>query len=163
VYGRSKAESEERVLAALPSALVIRTSAFFGPWDEYNFVTMALRSLAAGEPVVAANDAVVSPTYVPDLVHASLDLLIDDESGIWHLTNPGAVTWAEFARQVARRSGLDEQLVIERPSEAMEYIALRPIYSVLGTERGMLLPPLDDAITRYLDECEHQFLMSRTR
>ena len=29
----------------------------------------------------------VSPTYVPDLVHASLDLLIDGEHGLWHLAN----------------------------------------------------------------------------
>ncbi|HBY80153.1 MAG TPA: hypothetical protein DEG47_24795, partial [Cyanobacteria bacterium UBA11148] len=42
VYGRSKVEAEVRVLTAYPSSLVIRTSAFFGPWDEYNFVTIAL-------------------------------------------------------------------------------------------------------------------------
>nr|MDQ3818623.1 sugar nucleotide-binding protein [Acidobacteriota bacterium] len=49
VYGESKAESEREVLNALPSALLIRTSAFFGPWDEYNFLTIALRALASGE------------------------------------------------------------------------------------------------------------------
>ncbi|HBL13524.1 MAG TPA: dTDP-4-dehydrorhamnose reductase, partial [Cyanobacteria bacterium UBA11162] len=65
VYGRSKVEAEVRVLKAYPSSLVIRTSAFFGPWDEYNFVTIALRQLAAGHTFVAAEDSVVSPTYVP--------------------------------------------------------------------------------------------------
>ncbi|HVG19301.1 MAG TPA: family 1 glycosylhydrolase, partial [Blastocatellia bacterium] len=40
VYGKSKAAAERGVLDVLPSALVIRTSAFFGPWDEYNFVRM---------------------------------------------------------------------------------------------------------------------------
>ena len=58
-----------------------RTSAFFGPWDESNFVTIALRELAAGRPLVAAEDAVISPTYVPDLVNASLDLLIVARGG----------------------------------------------------------------------------------
>src|SRR5205823_1854885 len=48
VYGRSKADAEVRVLRELPAALVVRTSAFFGPWDEYNFVTMALRTMAEG-------------------------------------------------------------------------------------------------------------------
>ena len=38
VYGKSKADAEERVLEECPQALVIRTSAFFGPWDRYNFV-----------------------------------------------------------------------------------------------------------------------------
>jgi dTDP-4-dehydrorhamnose reductase len=51
VYGQSKAEAEKRVLEAYPDALVARTSAFFGPWDEYNFVIAALRTVARGEPL----------------------------------------------------------------------------------------------------------------
>ncbi|WP_229507739.1 sugar nucleotide-binding protein [Massilia sp. Dwa41.01b] len=92
VYGRSKAEAEERVMATDPDALVIRTSAFFGPWDGYNFVTRALDALSAGRPFTAAGDTTVSPTYVPDLVHTCLDLLIDKEKGIRHLTSGSAVT-----------------------------------------------------------------------
>jgi dTDP-4-dehydrorhamnose reductase len=42
---------------------------------------MTLRKLAAGLQVAAASDVVMTPTYVPDLVHASLDLLIDGEQG----------------------------------------------------------------------------------
>ena len=42
VYGRSKADAERRVLDSDPQALVIRTSAFFGPWDEHNFVVQTL-------------------------------------------------------------------------------------------------------------------------
>jgi dTDP-4-dehydrorhamnose reductase len=61
-------------------------------------VTQALAALKAGQPFTASNDLVVSPTYVPDLVNVSLDLLIDRERGIWHLTNGEAVTWAELAR-----------------------------------------------------------------
>ena len=68
VYGRSKAAAEARVREAHPAALVIRTSAFFGPWDEHNFLAQALRALARGEPFTAADDVRVSPTYVPDLV-----------------------------------------------------------------------------------------------
>ena len=73
----SKADAERRVLDALPEALVVRTSAFFGPWDEHNLVTRGLNALAAGESFPVASDATVSPTFVPDLVHTSLDLLID--------------------------------------------------------------------------------------
>lgn len=90
IYGCSKALAEKLVLKLNPASLVIRTSAFFGPWDDYNFVTIALRQLSAGQTFVAAEDAIVSPTYVPDLVHASLDLLIDGEFGLWNLANKGA-------------------------------------------------------------------------
>src|SRR5205085_2769512 len=59
-YGRSKAEAERRVLSAHPGALVIRSSAFFGPWDEHNFLAIALRVLAGGSRFVAAADAVIA-------------------------------------------------------------------------------------------------------
>jgi dTDP-4-dehydrorhamnose reductase len=143
-----------RVLEALPEALVVRTSAFFGPWDEHNFVTLALRRIDAGLPVVAADDAMVSPTYVPDLVHACLDLLIDGERGIWHLANPGGVTWAELARAAAEAAGLDPSGVIGHPTHRLGQTARRPRYSVLGSKRGVLLPPLENALARYLDACE---------
>jgi dTDP-4-dehydrorhamnose reductase len=157
VYGRSKLEAERSVLAACPSALVVRTSAFFGPWDEYNFLTAALRALAAGDPFTAAADATVSPTYVPDLVNASLDLLIDGEGGVWHLSNQGGVTWAELARRAARLFGMDAGLVEARPTRSLGQAAPRPPYSVLGSERGALLPTLDDALSRYAKECSVSF------
>jgi dTDP-4-dehydrorhamnose reductase len=153
-YGRSKAWMEREVLTAHPSALVIRTSAFFGPWDEYNFVTVALRTLASRQRFRAANDSVISPTYVPDLVHAALDLLIDGERGVWHLANQGATSWADLARRVAARAGLDPNLVEDCSTQSLNLAAPRPAYSVLASERGSLLPSLDDALARYLRECE---------
>ena len=152
VYGRSKLEAERLVLERMPSALVARTSAFFGPWDDYNFVTVALRALARGEQFVAAADYAVSPTYVPELVHVCLDLLIDGERGVWHLANAGAVTWAEFARRAARVAGLDPALVVGRPTTSLGLAAPRPPYSVLGSERGVLLKCLDDALACYVRE-----------
>jgi dTDP-4-dehydrorhamnose reductase len=154
VYGYSKAVAERWVLATHPCSLVIRTSAFFGPWDEYNFLAIALRTLAAGHAFVAAEDAIVSPTYVPDLVNATLDLLIDGECGIWHLSNPGAIAWADLARLTASLAGLSTTQIEARPAAALGWVAARPTYSVLGSERGVLLPKLDRAIDRYLQERE---------
>ena len=149
VYGRTKAEAERRVLALDPAALVIRTGAFFGPWDAHNFLTVALRTLRDGQRFRAASDLTVSPTYLPDLVNASLDLLIDGARGIWHLANAGACTWAEFATAAACAAAVDETLIEPCDSSALGMAAHRPRYSVLGTERGLLLPPLDQAIARY--------------
>ncbi|WP_145652973.1 family 1 glycosylhydrolase [Pseudoduganella lurida] len=150
VYGQSKAEAERRVLAVNPDALMIRTSAFFGPWDRHNFVTLALQSLQEGRPVTAASDLIVSPTYVPDLVQTCLDMLIDEERGIWHLSNGEGVSWAELARRACVLAGLDESLVDAQPAVALAGQAPQPRYSALGTERGNLMPSLDDALGRYL-------------
>jgi dTDP-4-dehydrorhamnose reductase len=149
-YGKSKAEGEKRVLDSYPEALVIRTSAFFGPWDAYNYVALVLRSLRRRQSFMAAGDTTISPTYVPDLVHATLDLLIDDANGIWHLTNSDAVTWAELALRAARTAGLDESLVQICRSDDLNYVARRPKYSALGSQRASLMPTLDDAINRLL-------------
>lgn len=154
VYGRSKLEAEREVLRVLPSSLVIRTSAFFGPWDEYNFPCAVLRALNSGQRFAAISDAFISPTYVPDLVHASLDLLIDGESGVWHLANAGETSWAAFARSAARAAGLEAALIDASPMRAFNFPAARPVYSALTSERGLLLPSWEDALVRYLRDCE---------
>lgn len=151
VYGRSKAEAELRVLEAHSRSLIIRTSSFFGPWDKYNFITQALGALAEGRAFCVADDLTVSPTYVPDLVHACLDLLIDNESGIWHLTNSEPITWADFALRVAQQAQLDTSHLQVCPSEHFQYAAKRPRYSALTSNRGILLPPLNNALDRYIE------------
>jgi dTDP-4-dehydrorhamnose reductase len=153
VYGKSKADAEVAMLTLREQPLVVRTSAFFGPWDSYNFLAKALSALESGLPFEAANDLVVSPTYVPDLVNTTLDLLIDEERGVWHLANTGAITWADFARVAADAAGLDASLITEKPASALGYVAARPRYSALGSARGQLMPSLEDAVARYIAEC----------
>jgi dTDP-4-dehydrorhamnose reductase len=150
VYGESKARAEALVLDRHPDALVVRTSSFFGPWDRYNFVSIALDALRRGESFDAANDVTVSPTYVPDLVHACLDLLIDRESGIWHLTNDGEVTWADLARRAAELSSVDASRLQSFSSARESRPARRPRYSALGSRRAFPMPTLDDALARYV-------------
>jgi dTDP-4-dehydrorhamnose reductase len=152
VYGAAKAEAERRVLDLLPDALVVRTSAFFGPWDDYNFLAVLFRALDAGAPFHAPADSTVSPTYVPDLAQATLDLVIDGARGIWHLANEGAVTWYQFARAAARRAGWTVDRIAPIETARVWGPAPRPTFSALPSARGQLLRPLDEAIDAYLHE-----------
>ncbi len=149
VFGRSKAEMEERVGRLHTGALIIRAGPTFGPWDADNFATATLRRLEEG-PVPVADDTLVSPTYLPDLVNVTLDLLIDGETGLWHLANAGALTWADFARRLARQSGLPPERVEPVPFSALHLRASRPRFSALASARGSLLISIDQAIERYL-------------
>jgi dTDP-4-dehydrorhamnose reductase len=147
-YGRSKAEAEARLMEMDADTLIVRTSAFFGPWDRFNFLVSTVESLRRGEDVFASDKSVVSPTYVPDLVQATLDLLLDEERGIWHLTNHGAISWHELAREVADRAKLDSRRILvpdldEEPSDTS-----------LTSSRGVLLRPLDGALADFLDSSE---------
>ena len=143
VYGRSKAEAERRVLAAGGKPLIVRTSAFFGPWDRYNFAWHALSALARGETVRACSRTRVSPTWVPDLCHATLDLLIDGETGLWHLANDGELSWFDFARRIAEGAGYDQSLVVaeDGPEE---------LSTALWSKRGMMLRSFDSALEDFL-------------
>lgn len=145
IYGGSKAEAERRALNACPQALVVRTSAFFGPWDRYNFVHAALRDLSAGNRVEASGGLMVSPTYVPDLAQATLDLLIDGATGVWHLANQGVISWHEFASRVALEAGVDVAPLVKTGDGNKRITAL-------SSERGLILPPLDSAIERFVHD-----------
>jgi dTDP-4-dehydrorhamnose reductase len=152
IYGQSKAEGEKNALGNYASSLVIRTSAFFGPWDKYNFVYMVLDALRNGRVVTAPSDVMVSPTYVPDLADMALDLFIDEEEGIWHLTNDGMLTWAEFGKVIAEAGGHKDGRIIPLPHEEMGWKASRPLFSVLQSEKGIRLPGLDKALVRYFEQ-----------
>jgi dTDP-4-dehydrorhamnose reductase len=152
VYGLSKARAEAEVARILPSALVVRTSAFFGPGEQRDFLAGVLLALAKGLRFRAAGDIVVSPTYVPDLVESCLDLLVDGERGVWHLANGGQRSWADFARDAAALVGLDAGLVEPCESGALRLRAARPRYSVLGSERARLLPELGSSLERWARE-----------
>jgi dTDP-4-dehydrorhamnose reductase len=145
VYGRSKQAAERLVAAAGGEALVVRTAAFFGPWDGYNFAWAVLEALRRGDPFSASATEIVSPTFVPDLCHAVLDLLVDGETGIWHLANRGALSWFDFARAIAEGAGLDAGLIFAREISPVRNNAL-------VSERGLLLRPLEQAIAAYLDD-----------
>jgi dTDP-4-dehydrorhamnose reductase len=150
-YGRSKAAAEEGILKHHEDALVVRTSSFFSPWDEYNFVHLLLSQLAYNKPFAAAADVIVSPTYVPHLVGECLDLLLDDASGIWHITNGDAMSWAQFARKVARLARLDESLIQARSQKQLGWSAPHPRNSALSTKKGIELPTVAKALDSYFE------------
>lgn len=149
-YGQSKAALEQ-ALASLPGEhLVIRTAAFFSPFDQYNFVAQTLGALSTGQQFAAVNDCRVSPTYVPDLCRHSLDLLLDRECGIWHLTNDTVLTWHDLGQRIALATGHDPDRVVPLASTEMGWRAPRPTNSALTSERGLLMPTLDNAIERFV-------------
>jgi dTDP-4-dehydrorhamnose reductase len=145
VYGRTKAEAE----VATAHGLTVRTAAFFSARDEHNFATSVRTTLLASKTFTAANDHLVSPTYVPDLVEHLLDLVIDGETGIWHLSNGEELSWAAFAARIATACALPVGLISAVPGHTLDWTAARPRRSGLATSRGVRMPTLDHAINRF--------------
>jgi dTDP-4-dehydrorhamnose reductase len=149
VYGHSKAKGDARLRAAGGRVLIIRTASFFSPYDRQNFAVHAAAALSVGAAFPAASDCITSPTYVPDLVRATLDLVIDDATGLWHLVSDGARSWADFAVDLGDALGLPTASVEPRPASAMGWAARRPHYAPLTSERGLIMPSLGSAIERF--------------
>ncbi|MEA3149287.1 MAG: dTDP-4-dehydrorhamnose reductase, partial [Gammaproteobacteria bacterium] len=153
-YGRSKAAAE---LSALqyPRTLCVRTAAFFGAWGRGDFLTDTLLHLAHGQSVRAMDNVIVSPTFLPDLAESCLDLLIDELTGVVHLTNEGQVSWADFAERGAVALGISTRTLERRPVENLSLAAPRPVFTALRSERVSLMPTLDTALRRYADGARH--------
>ena len=149
VYGQSKAEAERVVLERCAGALVVRTAAFFEDGNDADFLAAILCDVRAGRVARAACDLIVSPTYVPDLAEAVLELLLDDATGVWHLANAGRVSWADFAEAALDRLGLPRHGVHRCAARDLGYVAPRPGFSALGTQRSALMPSLDSALDRW--------------
>jgi dTDP-4-dehydrorhamnose reductase len=163
IYGQTKVESEKHVLDIHPQSLVVRTSSFFGPWDESNFVFSVIKSMGSGRSIHPANDITISPTYVPDLADICLDLLIDGEVGLLHLINEGFLTWADLAKLTAEMA-LEKKMIPEhlwsaerilpKSSSELDYKAKRPSFSALRSERIQILPNYEEALQRYFRDLE---------
>jgi dTDP-4-dehydrorhamnose reductase len=143
--GAAEAAAEHALLSMCRRGLVVRTSALFGAREQADPAVRTLCDLRAGAVVEADDALVLSPTYAPDLIHAALDLLIDGETGIWHLTNGGLVTACGVARQIARHAGFDPAAIRARKGVAG--------CAGLASERGRLLPRLENALERFVRVC----------
>jgi len=143
-----KADRERRSLDTHPSAIVVRTGPLFGCDGQSDPLAQALHTLAAGESLMA-EDEMRSPTYALDFAHAALDLLLDGERGVWHLANAGSASWFDLVQKAAELAEIDPSRLTRRMPESIRASRRQP-HRVLESERGWLLPGLDDALARHV-------------
>jgi dTDP-4-dehydrorhamnose reductase len=146
VYGASKAEGEQRVRAAHPGALIVRTAWLYGAHGQC-FPRTILR-LATDRPTLqVVDDQIGQPTWTVDVAEAIGRLIaVAAPAGTYHATGGGQATWFEFARAVFQEAGLDPARIEPTDSAAFARKAPRPGYSVLGHDgwrRAGSTPPRD--------------------
>jgi dTDP-4-dehydrorhamnose reductase len=158
VYGRSKLGGEQE---AGPAATIIRTSWVCG-FHGNNMVKTILRLAAEHDVLSFVDDQRGHPTFADDLAAMIKRLVVERRTGLFHVTNQGAVSWYEFARAVLECAGQDPDRV--RPIATSELDpprpAPRPANSVLDNAAlrlsGVPLLPhyrhsLDRLVARLLD------------
>ncbi len=145
VYGRSKAEGEEKALHANPNhTMILRTAWLYGAHGP-NFVKTILNVARQSETVSVVTDQVGQPTWSQDLAFMIRTLIESDvQSGIFHGTNAGQASWWDFAREIFSRASLETSRVLPTTSAEMVRPAQRPAWSVLGHDNwvnnGLPLP-----------------------
>jgi len=158
IYGASKLAGEYLAMAANPRTLVIRTCGLYGVHGTGgkggNFVETMLKLAGQGKPVRVVDDQSCTPTATADLAEATVKLLATGATGLFHITNAGATTWFELAREIFRQSQLSVDLS-PITSEQFNAPARRPGFSVLDcgklAKAGMELRDWPEALAGYLE------------
>lgn len=105
--------------------------------------------------VRVVNDQVGSPTYTEDLAPLLCDMVQSERYGVYHATNSGECSWAEFARAIYEDAGKDTAVDAITTEEYKTAKAARPLNSRLSkrslTDAGFSsLPVWRDALARYM-------------
>ena len=153
VYGKSKLAGELAVKEFLERYFIVRTSWVFGEYGN-NFVKTMLRLAETRDEVSVVCDQIGSPTYTADLAPLLCGMVETEKYGMYHATNEGTCSWAEFAEEIFRLAGKNVR-VNRVASEKYPTRANRPLNSRLSKvcleSAGLArLPSWNDAVSRFL-------------
>lgn len=158
-YGRSKLAGEEAVRAAGGTHVILRTSWVFSSHGA-NFVKTMLRLAETRDALTVVADQIGGPTAAHDIARALLHIapqLADGQGGgTYHFAGQPAVSWADFAREIFEKSGLNVQ-VEGIPTSAYPTPAARPLNSrmvcdALTKDFGIQIPDWRAALDEVLAE-----------
>jgi dTDP-4-dehydrorhamnose reductase len=141
IYGESKLAGEKNVLAAANGHFVVRVSWVFGP-DRPSFIDAMIKRAQQDEKIDAISDKFSTPTYTHDIARM-LPQFFDRgvQGGILHFANAGKCSWQEYAQwalDCCRDAGISlkaRTVGALKLSEMKNWVARRPVYSVLSTTK----------------------------
>jgi dTDP-4-dehydrorhamnose reductase len=141
IYAESKRMGEENVLSVEDRHLVIRVSWVFGP-DRPSFVDAMIERARESSQVNAVADKFSAPTYTHDIAEM-LPAFFEHEGGrsLLHFANSGECSWQEYAQHAidcCHSSGVPlkaNTVGALKLADMKNWIARRPVYSVLATEK----------------------------
>ncbi len=130
VYGRTKLLGEQAVQKILNKYFIIRISWVFGEHGN-NFVKTMLKLGKERKELNVVADQYGSPTYTADLAPLLIEMIKTDKYGVYHATNEGVCSWAEFAEEIFKLAGMNVKVnhitTAEYPTKAK-----RPLNSRLS-------------------------------
>ena len=134
-YGSSKLKGEQVCLKNDTNSIIIRTSWLYSSFGN-NFLKTMIELMKKNNSVKVVNDQIGSPTYAYDLAKVILKIIVNykTESGLFHYSNEGEISWFEFARSIRELYKLDCE-IIGVSSKEFKTLAKRPQYSLLNKSK----------------------------
>ncbi len=161
VYGETKLAGEQAVSSLLDKYFIVRIAWVFGK-NGANFVK-TMRMVGKNHPTLkVVNDQIGTPTYTYDLARLLVDMIVTEKYGYYHATNEGGyISWFDFAKEIFKVSGMDNEVIPVTTEEYGISKAKRPFNSRLDksklVETGFTpLPTWQDALERYIRELEKE-------
>jgi len=159
IYGLTKLEGELTVKEVLEKYFIVRISWAFGK-NGNNFVKTMLRIGKEREEINVVCDQIGSPTYTADLSPLLVDMVLTEKYGVYHASNEGFCSWAEFAQEIFKQAGYTTKVkyisTSEYPTKAKRPSNSRMSKKSLDEAGFKRLPSWQDALGRYLIELEQR-------
>jgi len=138
VYGTSKYAGERLLQRHGERFFIFRTCGLYGirgsSTKGYTFIDRILTQAAEGRPLRVVGDVTCSPSYTLHIASAIRQIVGQERYGVYHVTNAGACTWYEFAREILRQADLRTELT-KTTADAFPSLARRPAYSALASAK----------------------------
>lgn len=157
IYGKTKSQGEDFVTSILDKYFIIRISWVFGI-NGNNFIKTMLKLAETHKELCVVDDQIGSPTYTYDLSKLMCDMMETNKYGVYHATNEGYCSWADFAEYIfqvvgvntkVRRVSTDEYRKLS-PNQAVRPLNSRLSKNSLDKARFNRLPTWQDATTRFI-------------
>jgi dTDP-4-dehydrorhamnose reductase len=141
--------------AETPRHYVLRVESLFGGPRARSSVDRLLSAIRSNQEVRAFADRTVSPSYVEDVVAATMGLIERGPAcGTYHVVNTGWTNWADLSRELAALAGHPEASIVEVRMADAGLTAPRPQFAALSNAKlanaGVLMPTWQDALARYV-------------
>jgi dTDP-4-dehydrorhamnose reductase len=154
-YGLTKYEGEKIVRDLLEEHFIVRISWVFGI-NGNNFIKTMLRLSETHNELNVVGDQYGSPTYSFDVARLLIDMIQSEKYGVYHTSNEGFCTWAEFASEIFRQANKGVT-VNSISTEEYPTRAVRPKNSRMSKQKLIdngfkPLPKWQDAVNHYLNE-----------
>lgn len=152
ILGQSKYAGEQAIRSACDDHLIIRPGWVFS-YRNPSCIPTWIGQAERNEEIAVLDDQCGSPTYVVDLVEATLEMIFHDAKGIFHFANSDAASKESFAQATLEISQLKTHVVTVSQASQNFFKAPMPSHTVLSTRKYRQL--VNREVRNWVDALKH--------